>query len=93
MNGTKILVNYINEFSSQLNIGYHGAPIRSGVKFKIFQPFFTTKPTGQVTGLGLSLSYVTEKAHVGELTLNSKQGEASEFIIQLPINHVNHLIQ
>ncbi len=51
---------------------------------KIFQPFFTTKPTGQGTGLGLSLSYDIIKAHGGELTINTKEGEFAEFIIQLP---------
>jgi len=58
---------------------------------KIFQPFFTTKPTGQGTGLGLSLSYDIVKAHGGELKVQTppagragKEGEGSEFIIQLP---------
>jgi len=53
--------------------------------FKIFQPFFTTKPTGQGTGLGLSLSYDIVKAHGGELKVETKEGEGSEFIIQLPV--------
>jgi signal transduction histidine kinase len=52
---------------------------------KIFQPFFTTKPTGQGTGLGLSLSYDIVKAHGGELKVETKEGEGSAFIIQLPI--------
>ena len=51
---------------------------------KIFQPFFTTKPTGQGTGLGLSLSYDIIKAHGGEIKVETKEGEGSEFIIQLP---------
>ncbi|MGL6266380.1 MAG: sensor histidine kinase [Chitinophagaceae bacterium] len=51
---------------------------------KIFQPFFTTKPTGQGTGLGLSLSYDIVKAHGGELKVETKEGEGSEFVIQLP---------
>ena len=50
---------------------------------KIFQPFFTTKPTGQGTGLGLSLSYDIVKAHGGELKVETKVGEGTEFIIQL----------
>ena len=50
---------------------------------KIFQPFFTTKPTGQGTGLGLSLSYDIVKAHGGELKVETKEEEGSEFIIQL----------
>ena len=53
---------------------------------KIFQPFFTTKPTGQGTGLGLSLSYDIVKAHGGELKVETKEGEGSEFIIELPFN-------
>ena len=52
---------------------------------KIFQPFFTTKPTGQGTGLGLSLSYDIVKAHGGEIKVQTKEGEGSEFIIQLSV--------
>jgi len=52
---------------------------------KIFQPFFTTKPTGQGTGLGLSMSYDIIKAHGGEIKVQNKEGEGSEFIVQLPI--------
>ena len=52
---------------------------------KIFQPFFTTKPTGEGTGLGLSLSYdIITKAHGGELKVNTKEGEYAEFVIELP---------
>lgn len=53
---------------------------------KVFQPFFTTKPTGQGTGLGLSLSYDIVKAHGGELKVETKEGEGAEFIISLPLN-------
>jgi signal transduction histidine kinase len=53
---------------------------------KIFNPFFTTKPTGQGTGLGLSLAYDIVKAHGGELKVETTEGEGSEFVIQLP-NH------
>jgi two-component system NtrC family sensor kinase len=50
----------------------------------ILQPFFTTKPTGQGTGLGLSLSYDIVKAHGGELKVETKEGEGSQFLIHLP---------
>ena len=52
---------------------------------KIFQPFFTTKPTGQGTGLGLSLSYDIIKAHGGEITVETKENEGSAFNIYLPL--------
>ena len=50
----------------------------------IFQLFFTSKPTGVGTGLGLSLSYDIVKAHGGEIKVETKQGEGSEFFIELP---------
>lgn len=52
---------------------------------KIFQPFFTTKPTGQGIGLGLSMSYDVIKAHGGEIKVESKEGKGSVFNIELPI--------
>jgi signal transduction histidine kinase len=63
----------------------NGSGIPHEVINKIFQPFFTTKPTGQGTGLGLSLSYDIVKAHGGELTVLTEDGVGTEFIIQLPI--------
>jgi signal transduction histidine kinase len=63
----------------------NGNGIPQKVLDKIFQPFFTTKPTGQGTGLGLSLSYDIVKAHGGELKVETKEGEGSEFVILLPI--------
>jgi signal transduction histidine kinase len=51
---------------------------------KIFQPFFTTKPTGQGTGLGLSLSYDIIKTHGGEIKVHTKESEGTEFVISLP---------
>ncbi len=68
-----------------INVKDNGNGIPQKVLDKIFQPFFTTKPTGQGTGLGLSLSYDIVKAHGGELKVETKEGEGSEFIIQLPI--------
>jgi len=63
----------------------NGNGIPQKVVDKIFQPFFTTKPTGQGTGLGLSLAYdIITKGHGGELKVETKEGEGSEFIIQLP---------
>jgi signal transduction histidine kinase len=64
----------------------NGPGIPASVLDKIFQPFFTTKPTGQGTGLGLSLSYDIVKAHGGELTVETKEGEGTVFTIQLPVN-------
>jgi signal transduction histidine kinase len=69
----------------EIRVTDNGNGIPANIVDKIFQPFFTTKPTGQGTGLGLSLSYDIVKAHGGELTVESKEGVGSEFIIQLPI--------
>lgn len=63
----------------------NGTGISKKVFDKVFQPFFTTKPTGEGTGLGLSLSYNIIKAHGGELKVETKEGEFTEFIIQLPM--------
>ena len=71
--------------SVEINVRDNGNGIPQKVLDKIFQPFFTTKPTGQGTGLGLSLSYDIVKAHGGELKVETKAGEGSEFIIQLPV--------
>jgi signal transduction histidine kinase len=71
----------------EISVKDNGNGIPQKVLDKIFQPFFTTKPTGQGTGLGLSLSYDIVKAHGGELKVETKEGEGSEFIIQLPGNY------
>jgi signal transduction histidine kinase len=68
----------------EIKVTDNGGGISQKVVDKIFQPFFTTKPTGQGTGLGLSLAYDIVKAHGGELKVETKEGEGSEFIIQLP---------
>jgi signal transduction histidine kinase len=67
-----------------ISVKDNGTGIPQKVLDKIFQPFFTTKPTGQGTGLGLSLSYDIIRAHGGELKVETKEGEGAEFIIQLP---------
>ena len=69
----------------EIKVSDNGNGIPQKIVAKIFQPFFTTKPTGQGTGLGLSLSYDIIKAHGGEIKVETKEGEGSEFIIQLPV--------
>ena len=68
----------------KISVKDNGNGISQNILNKIFQPFFTTKPTGQGTGLGLSLSYDIVKAHGGVLKVQSTEGEGSEFIIQIP---------
>jgi signal transduction histidine kinase len=70
----------------EIRVADNGNGIPQKVLDKIFQPFFTTKPTGQGTGLGLSLAYDIVRAHGGELKVETKEGEGSEFIIQLRTN-------
>ena len=68
----------------EIKVKDNGNGIPKKVLDKIFQPFFTTKPTGQGTGLGLSLAYdIVTKGHGGELKVETKEGEGTEFIIQL----------
>jgi signal transduction histidine kinase/ligand-binding sensor domain-containing protein len=69
----------------EIKIKDNGNGIPQKVLDKIFQPFFTTKPTGHGTGLGLSLSYDIIKAHGGEIKVETKEGESTEFIIYLPL--------
>ncbi len=73
--GAKILVS----------VKDNGNGIPAAVQEKIFQPFFTTKPTGQGTGLGLSLSYDIVKAHGGDLKVQTKEGEGTLFTMELPV--------
>ena len=67
-----------------ISVSDNGSGISRNIIDKVFQPFFTTKPTGQGTGLGLSLSYDIVKAHSGEIKVETKEGHGSEFIIELP---------
>ncbi len=81
-----VIVSTKNHGSNyEIRVKDNGNGISEGLRDKIFQPFFTTKPTGQGTGLGLSLSYDIIKAHGGELKVESKEREGSEFIIILNI--------
>jgi signal transduction histidine kinase len=69
----------------EISVKDNGTGIPESVQQKIFQPFFTTKPTGEGTGLGLSLSYdIITKGHGGEIRVESKEGEGSEFVVYLP---------
>jgi signal transduction histidine kinase len=68
-----------------ITVSDNGTGIPNEIREKIFQPFFTTKPTGQGTGLGLSLSYDIVKAHGGELRVESEQGKGTTFKIEIPI--------
>jgi two-component system NtrC family sensor kinase len=68
----------------EIKVTDNGNGIPQKVLDKVFQPFFTTKPAGQGTGLGLSLSYDIVKAHGGEIKLETKEGEGTTFTIQLP---------
>lgn len=82
-----VIVIRTKALNDQLEITIHdnGIGIPQRVVDKIFQPFFTTKPTGQGTGLGLSLSYDIINAHGGDITVETKEGAYTKFIISLPI--------
>jgi len=70
----------------RVKVADNGNGIPDAIKDKIMQPFFTTKPTGEGTGLGLSLSYdIVVKGHGGNIHVNTKEGEFTEFIVTLPI--------
>jgi len=72
----------------EIKVADNGPGIPTEIKDKIFQPFFTTKPSGKGTGLGLSLSYDIIKAHDGELRVESEVGKGSEFAIILPFERM-----
>jgi signal transduction histidine kinase len=75
----------IGEMGVEIRVKDNGLGIPQKVMDKIYQPFFSTKPTGQGTGLGLSISYeIITNAHGGEMTVETKEGEFAEFIIQIP---------
>ena len=76
----------LGDLGVHVSVSDNGPGIPKAVMDKIFQPFFTTKPTGQGTGLGLSLSYDIVKAHGGELKVETKEGESTTFTITLNTN-------
>ena len=69
----------------EIRVRDNGTGIAPDLRDKLFQPFFTTKPTGEGTGLGLSISYdIITQQHGGSIAVDSKVGEYSEFVIRLP---------
>ena len=82
---TKAVKSHLGGGKVEIKVKDNGIGIPEKFLDKIFQPFFTTKPTGQGTGLGLSLSYDIVKAHGGDLKVQTREGEGSEFAIKLPI--------
>jgi len=93
---TKLIIPSVGGRSVQIKVADNGGGIPQKILDKIFQPFFTTKPTGQGTGLGLSLSYDIIKAHGGDIKVETlsaeaatqagREGEGTEFIVQLPLS-------
>jgi signal transduction histidine kinase len=82
----QVTTHQLNE-KIEIRIKDNGTGIPEKVLEKIYQPFFTTKPAGEGTGLGLSLSYdIITKGHGGELKVETQEGNGSEFIIQLPLS-------
>lgn len=79
-----VVTTSLKDNNVEISIQDNGNGIPQNIIDKIFQPFFTTKPTGQGTGLGLSMSYDIVKAHGGSIEVRSKQGESTEFLIKLP---------
>ena len=69
----------------EVRVRDNGIGIPAEIKDKLFQPFFTTKPTGEGTGLGLSISYdIVTQQHGGTITVDSRVGEFTEFTVRLP---------
>ncbi|HZJ59388.1 MAG TPA: ATP-binding protein, partial [Chitinophagaceae bacterium] len=82
---TKRMGGKTNGERVEISVSDNGNGIPKNIVDKIFQPFFTTKPTGEGTGLGLSLAHEIVKAHGGELKVETKEGEGTKFIIVIPI--------
>jgi signal transduction histidine kinase len=82
---TVSLITKKNGNKVELTVADNGSGIEQKVVDKIFQPFFTTKPTGEGTGLGLSLAFDIVKAHGGEMKVETVEGEGSIFTMALPV--------
>ncbi len=83
---TKVVKPPSGGLEVEISVKDNGTGIPQKITDKIFNPFFTTKPAGQGTGLGLSLSYDIVKAHGGSITINTREDEFAEFIIHIPVN-------
>jgi len=82
----KVTISTIKELNNAtIVIQDNGKGIPESIRQKIFEPFFTTKPSGEGTGLGLSISYDIIKAHGGDIKVNSKENEFTEFVISIPV--------
>jgi GAF domain-containing protein/nitrogen-specific signal transduction histidine kinase len=78
----------------EIRIRDNGTGVPPEIKDKLFQPFFTTKPTGEGTGLGLSISYdIVTQQHGGAITVDSRVGEFTEFIVRLPRAHLTIMVE
>jgi signal transduction histidine kinase len=82
---TKKVISSSGTSDIEIKVTDNGNGVAHTIIDKIFQPFFTTKPTGSGTGLGLSLSYDIIKAHSGELKVETTEGEGSVFTIVMPV--------
>jgi signal transduction histidine kinase/streptogramin lyase len=82
---TKSVKSPSGDLGVLLTVSDNGSGIPQNIVDKIFQPFFTTKPTGQGTGLGLSLTYDIVKAHGGHIKVETAEGEGTTFIVHLPV--------
>lgn len=81
-----VITRQLNPKTVEIRIADNGIGIPDSIKEKMFQPFFTTKPTGQGTGLGLSLAFdIVTKGHGGKMQVESTEGEGTTFVIYLPV--------
>jgi signal transduction histidine kinase len=74
-----------DDHTVEVRVRDNGTGIPADIRDKLFQPFFTTKPTGEGTGLGLSISYdIVTQQHGGTIEVDSEEGRFTEFTIRLP---------